>query len=78
MYKRIMVAVDESFMTDKVLATAVELARLRESVSSVGFCFSSPKSSLARSRRCLGRSHGSLAESARSVASFQRGRPSVA
>jgi nucleotide-binding universal stress UspA family protein len=28
MYKRIMVAVDESFMTDKVLATAVELARL--------------------------------------------------
>lgn len=28
MYKRIMVAVDESFMTDKVLDTAIELARM--------------------------------------------------
>lgn len=27
MYKRIMVAVDESFMTDKVLSTAIELAK---------------------------------------------------
>jgi nucleotide-binding universal stress UspA family protein len=27
MYKRIMVAVDESFMTDKVLATAIDLAK---------------------------------------------------
>ncbi len=27
MYKRIMVAVDESFMTDKVLGTAIELAK---------------------------------------------------
>lgn len=28
MYKRIMVAVDESFMTDKVLDTAIELAKM--------------------------------------------------
>jgi hypothetical protein len=29
MYKRIMVAVDESFMTDQVLHAAIELARSR-------------------------------------------------